>query len=57
VKGTVLLENENNIPPINPKKCKKIDWLIGRLYLYSFGGGAGGCVFELLLQDILTRSY
>jgi hypothetical protein len=57
VKGTGLLENENNIPLINPKKCKKIDWLIGRLYLYSFGGGAGGCVFELLLQDILTRSY
>ena len=25
VKGTSLLENENNIPPINPKKCKKIN--------------------------------
>jgi hypothetical protein len=65
VKGTVLLDWESNILPINPKKCKKIDWFIGRLCIYSFGvrKGAGprgaslNCYYKITSLEAVKSRY
>jgi len=58
--GIVLLKNENNILPIDPKKCKKIA-LVGPLadYAAAHGGGSASlnCHYKISPLEAMKSRY